>query len=165
MISSTGTDIEEQPAPLAKKPSLGKLRLAKPLVGYAHSAAQNADSEPSIEANQDLPGGALPTLTASSNSPVAPPPLGGDVKPAKVIRSVAPVYPAAAKAQHIAGNVKIDALIDASGNVASAKILSGPSELHMAALQAVKQWKYQPAQLDGNPTPMHLTVTVQFSIQ
>jgi TonB family protein len=37
--------------------------------------------------------------------------------------------------------------------------------LHQAALAAVKQWRYQPAELDGKPTSMHLTVTVQFRLQ
>jgi TonB family protein len=37
--------------------------------------------------------------------------------------------------------------------------------LHRAALDAVKQWKYKPAVLDGQPTSMHLTVTVQFHAQ
>jgi protein TonB len=45
------------------------------------------------------------------------------------------------------------------------KVLSGSPVLHQAALEAVKQWKYSPAQLDGSPTSMHLTVTVQFRIQ
>ena len=45
------------------------------------------------------------------------------------------------------------------------KILSGPPLLHQAALNALKQWKYQPAELDGKPTSMHLTVTLQFRTQ
>jgi protein TonB len=61
--------------------------------------------------------------------------------------------------------VQIDALVDTSGNVAEAKIISGPTILHHAALDAVKQWKYSPAQLNGQPTSMHLTVTVQFRTQ
>jgi protein TonB len=75
------------------------------------------------------------------------------------------VYPPLAKAQRISGNVQIDALIDASGNVASVKVISGPPVLHNSALEAVKQWKYSPALLDGQPTSMHLTVVVQFRTQ
>jgi protein TonB len=70
-----------------------------------------------------------------------------------------------ARSQHISGNVTLDALIDAQGNVTTMKVLSGSPVLHQAALEAVKQWKYSPAQLDGTPTSMHLTVTVQFRIQ
>lgn len=92
-------------------------------------------------------------------------PIGGDVKPAKLLKSVPPVYPELAKTQHISGNVQIDALIDENGNVSTMKVLSGPTMLHRAATEALKQWKYQAAQLDGKPTAMHLTVTVQFRTQ
>jgi protein TonB len=91
--------------------------------------------------------------------------VGGDVKPAQLIKSVPPLYPTLAKTQHISGSVKIDALIDASGNVSSMTVISGPAMLHQAALSAVKQWRYQPAELDGKPTSMHLTVMVQFRLQ
>jgi periplasmic protein TonB len=105
--------------------------------------------------------------TSHRNEPTAPVPIliGGDVKPAKLIKSVPPVYPVMAKSQHISGNVQIDALVDADGNVSAMKVLSGPALLRDAALQSLKQWKYQPAELDGKPTTMHLTVTVQFRAQ
>jgi protein TonB len=92
-------------------------------------------------------------------------PVGGDVKPAQLRKSVAPEYPAIAKAQHVSGRVQIDALIDASGNVTSVKVLSGPALLHRAALDAVKQWKYSPAVLDGQPTVTHVSVNVDFRNQ
>ena len=92
-------------------------------------------------------------------------PVGGDVKPAKLLKSVPPVYPEMARNQHLSGNVQIDALIDPDGNVSSMKVLSGPTLLHQSALNALKQWKYQPAELDGKPTSMHLTVTIQFRVQ
>lgn len=97
--------------------------------------------------------------------PAAPLPVGGDVKEAQLIKSVPPEYPALAKAQHVSGKVQMDALIDASGNVSAVRILSGPTLLHRAALDAVKQWKYKPAMLDGQPTSTHLTVTVEFRNQ
>lgn len=87
------------------------------------------------------------------------------MKPAQLLRSVPPVYPAMAKAQHISGDVQIDALIDPAGNVTSMSIISGPALLHQAATAALKQWKYKPAELDGNPTSMHLTVTLRFRLQ
>jgi protein TonB len=45
------------------------------------------------------------------------------------------------------------------------KIVSGPTLLHQAAMDALKQWKYRPAMLDGKAVPMHLTVTLQFRLQ
>jgi protein TonB len=98
-------------------------------------------------------------------APVEPLAVGGDVKPATLINQVKAVYPQLAKSQHVSGDVKIDALIDPSGKVTTMKVISGPTLLHQAAMDALRQWKYQPATLDGKPVPMHLTVTLQFRLQ
>jgi len=78
---------------------------------------------------------------------------------------VPPSYPVLAKSQHISGDVRVDALIDANGRVTTMKVVSGPTLLHQAAMDALRQWKYQPATLNGNTVPMHLTVTIQFRLQ
>jgi protein TonB len=70
-----------------------------------------------------------------------------------------------AKNQHVSGDVRVDALIDANGRVTTMKVISGPTLLHQAAMDALRQWKYQPAVLDGKPVPMNLTVTLQFRLQ
>jgi protein TonB len=94
-----------------------------------------------------------------------PLPIGGDVKSAKLITSVSPVYPTLAKNQHVSGDVRVDALIDANGRVTTMKVISGPTLLQQAAMDALRQWKYQPAALDGKAVSMHLTVTLQFRLQ
>jgi protein TonB len=91
--------------------------------------------------------------------------VGGDVKPARLISSAPPSYPALARTQHIAGDVHVDALIDATGRVTTMKVVSGPSLLHQAAMDALRRWKYEAATLDGKPVAMHLTVTIQFRLQ
>lgn len=152
----------EQP----KKPVLGDVRLATPNVNRSAGSEEGNVSAPSIDAGQAATAEPLVSLAGSSaKEPEAPRPIGGDVQPAKLIKAVPPIYPPAARTQRVGGDVKIDALIDASGNVASMKVLSGPTLLHQAAMTALKQWKYEPAKLDGNPTTMHLTVTVQFRLQ
>jgi TonB family protein len=152
----------EQP----KKPVLGDVHLAAPNVNRSGGSAEGSEAAPSIDANQGSSGEQLVNLAGGhSKEPVAPLPIGGDVKPAQLLKSVPPIYPAAARTQRISGNVQIDALIDASGKVSTMKVISGPALLHEAAMTALKQWKYEPAKLDGNPTPMHLTVTVQFRLQ
>jgi TonB family protein len=150
-----------------KKPALGDVRLAKPVINRGKTSSSPGEPELSLDvtasANNAAP---LSGLGASHRSePAAPVPIGGDVKPAKLIKSVTPVYPPMARSQHVSGNVQIDALIDADGNVGAMKVLSGPALLRDAALQSLKQWKYQPAELDGKPTSMHLTVTLQFRTQ
>jgi len=82
-----------------------------------------------------------------------------------LISSVSPIYPVLAKNQHVSGDVRVDALIDANGRVTTMKVISGPTLLHQAAMDALGKWKYQPAALDGKPVPMHLTVTLQFRLQ
>ena len=149
----------------AKKPSLGEVHLASPVVRGSGEGSVSGESLPSIETHAESSGADPLAGVAHHKAPAVPIPVGGDVKPAQLIKSVPPVYPPLAKTQRITGNVVLDSLIDVSGNVAQVKVISGPPLLHQAALDAVKQWKYTPAQLDGNPTSMHLTVTVQFRNQ
>ncbi len=155
-----------QPDPVPEKPSLGDVHLAAPVVNRSTGSQQEGDTLQAID-TKTVPSDADPFDAPGSNhnAPAAPLPVGGDVKPAQLIKSVPPEYPAIAKSQHVSGKVQIDALIDAAGNVASVKVLSGPTLLHRAALDAVKQWKYKPAILDGDPTSMHLTVMVEFRAQ
>jgi TonB family protein len=148
-----------------KKPSLGDVRLATPVVHGSSRATASSEALPSIDTPTVSSGTDALAAVSHAKGPAAPLPVGGDVKPAQLVKSVPPAYPPIAKSQHISGNVTLDALIDASGNVAELKVISGPPLLHRAALDAVKQWKYSAAQLDGSPTSMHLTVTVQFRAQ
>jgi len=89
-------------------------------------------------------------------------PVGSRVQEARLIRSVPPVYPALAKTNHVTGDVTLDALIDSTGKVTDVKVVSGPSLLREAAMDALRLWKYEPAWLDGHPVSTHLTVNVKF---
>jgi protein TonB len=151
------------PVELPKKPAIGEVHLAAPVVNRADDSQSGNDAAPTIDSNQPSNTDPVAGLAAGHRKePTAPLPIGGDVKQARLLKSVPPVYPAAARTQHLSGAVKMDALIDVNGNVGSVTVISGPGLLHQAALEAVKQWKYEPAELDGKPTPVHLTVTVQF---
>jgi TonB family protein len=162
-----------EPQPQAKKPALGKVHLAAPTANKSGSSRGAGDAEPALTLNEnqvtpnsDAFGGGL--VSGNSKQPAAPSaalPVGGDVKPAHMLSSVSPVYPALAKNQHVEGDVRIDALIDVNGHVSAMKVVSGATLLHQAAMDALRQWKYQPAILDGKPVPMHLTVTIQFRLQ
>jgi protein TonB len=59
----------------------------------------------------------------------------------------------------------LDAFIDANGNMTELKVVSGAPILRQAAIDAVRQWKYDPARLDGRPVPIHLGLTVRFRFQ
>jgi protein TonB len=173
--ASLPTSASAQPVAVSeKKPILGEVHLATPKLTPRRSAQNGGEAEAGIInlTNDDEPEpntGALNAgLVGDNKQPVAPAvplPVGGDVVQAKLISSVPPAYPPLAKSQHISGNVLVDALIDANGRVTTMKIVSGPALLHQAAMDALKQWKYRPATLDGKPTPMHLAVTIQFRLQ
>jgi protein TonB len=96
--------------------------------------------------------------------PVAPLHLGGEVKPPRKIYAPAPQYPTLARQALIEGDVEIDAVIDKDGNVVQAHATSGPALLIPAALEAVKQWKYQPTYLNGVAWPLELTIHVTFKL-
>jgi TonB family protein len=172
-VVSTASAAQPEPVPAeVKKPVLGEVRLARPKVSQNHKAqsAPDADagnllSDGETENTADSLGTGLVAGNRGPAAPAAPLPVGGDVKQARLISKVDPVYPMLAKNQHVSGNVTVDALIDATGRVSAMKVVSGPTLLHQAAMDALKQWKYQAATLDGKAVPMHLTVTLQFRLQ
>jgi TonB family protein len=154
--------------PEPKKPALGKVRLSAPVVNRGAASQVTASEDPGLALGSGISGeeaNSLSLLGSKSKQPAAPVPVGGDVKPARLLVSIPPVYPQLARTQRLSGDVTLDALIESNGRVASTKVLSGPALLHQAAVEAVRQWKYQPATLNGQPTAMHLTVVVQFKLQ
>jgi TonB family protein len=154
----------------AKKPSLGNVHLGAPVLGRTAGSDSGAVAAPALNSDA-VPGGdisnanLLPSNAKQPSAPAAPLQVGGDVKTATLLSSVAPLYPQMARNQRVSGDVKIDALIGADGRVSSTKVISGPALLHQAAVDAVRQWKYRAATLNGQQVPMHLTVTVQFRLQ
>ncbi len=165
-FNSTPKDNDDSPEPAAPvKSTLGKVHLAAPVVNRNEDSETDSDAFASID-TKSTPAVGDPLATAAHrNGPAAPLAVGGDIKQAQLLKSVAPAYPALAKAQHVSGRVQIEAVVDGAGNVAALKVLSGPALLHQAAMQAVKQWKYSPAILDGQPTITHVVVNVDFRSQ
>jgi protein TonB len=164
---------QPEPAPEEeKKSSLGEVHMAAPKLSQNRNAQSAAESDAGVSLDDgqtdnaaDALGAGLSVGNKEPAAPAAPLPVGGDVKQAKLISRVDPIYPALAREQHISGNVTIDALIDPNGRVSTMKVISGPTMLHQAAMEALKQWKYQPATLDGKPVAMHLNITLQFRLQ
>jgi protein TonB len=98
----------------------------------------------------------------TTSEPKRPIRLGSGLKPPQLIFSPPPEYPVLAKEAHIAGTVVIEAIIDEHGNVTEARAISGHPLLVQAALKAVSRRRYEPTILDGEPTPIELTVEVSF---
>ena len=91
-------------------------------------------------------------------------PVGGRVKPPRVLLRVDPVYPLLAQATRVRGVVVISAVIDAQGNPAEMRVVSGHPLLIAAAMNALKQWKFEPTILDGEPVPVSWDITITFQL-
>ena len=89
---------------------------------------------------------------------------GGKIMPPKLVKEVEPVYPAEAKKAGIEGVVIIEATTDLYGRVANVKVLRSIPALDQPALDAVKQWVYEPMIINGKPQPVVFTVTVRFTL-
>ena len=83
--------------------------------------------------------------------------------PTKVV-NVNPVYPTLAQAARKEGVVILEAVIDARGNVTTVKVLRSIQLLDQAAVDAVRQWRFTPTLLNGEPVPIVMTVTVDFKL-
>jgi TonB family protein len=90
--------------------------------------------------------------------------VGGNVAQAKLVHQVNPVLPPDALKSHAQGMVQVHVIIDVDGNVKQVDILSGDPELAAAARDAVKQWRYRPTTLNGDPVEVDATVSVNFSL-
>ncbi len=77
---------------------------------------------------------------------------------------VEPQYPPAARAARIQGSVVLKAVIGKDGRVDDLQVVSGHPMLAQAALGAVKQWRYKPYYLNGQPVAIDTTITVNFTL-
>ena len=90
--------------------------------------------------------------------------ISGDVQVAKLVRQVAPVYPAAAHAAGTSGLVRLGVIITKEGRVRDITVMSSAGmQFDVAAMEAVKQWVYQPTLLNGAPVEVATTVDVNFA--
>jgi len=98
-------------------------------------------------------------------TPDGPYRVGGTIAPPRKIKDLAPVYPPTAQRAGIQGVVILEAVIDETGAVTSAKVLRSIPLLDEAAKAAVMQWQYTPTLLNGVAVPIIMTVTVNFSLR
>jgi TonB family protein len=115
------------------------------------------------------------TITVSATQLPAPPKtaagptavrVGGNIRAPRKLKHVSPVYPAAMRAAGIEGTVPLEAIITAAGTVQSVRILSATvhPELALAAVDAVRQWQFEPTLLNGSPVDIAMSTTVTFTI-
>ncbi len=156
--------IAATPEPGAKKPDSPPLRV-KSNAG-ANSGNESAPQLPSplavasandsnlrgvMSASPNLPKPSLATLRISQG-----------VSQGLLIKRVQPTYPQSALAAHVHGAVQIEATINKEGSVVNLKVLGGDRVLARAALDAVRQWRYKPYYLDGQPVEIETQITINF---
>ncbi len=121
------------------------------------------------------------TLVAAGEKPVADAPMtmnapvngeppktvriGGGVAESNLITKVQPHYPAAAKTARIQGTVELQATISKDGVPLELRVISSPNDdLSQSSLEAVRQWRYRPTLLNGNPIQIVTTIVVNYTL-
>jgi len=136
----------------ASQPSAASHDRAPSAPGKAAAAAVQAAAKRGVR----RPSSEAPPDSAAPSSEEAP------IVPPKLIKSVRAIAPPDALRDFVTGNVTLDAVVDPSGQVKSMKVLSGPASFHTAAMDALKQYRYEPATQRGKPVADHITVTIKF---
>lgn len=118
-------------------------------------------------------GGVLGGILGGVVGSAAPPPpkeapkrivVGGQVQQARLIARPTPVYPPLARQARIQGTVRLQAIIAKDGTIQSLEVVSGHPLLVQNALDAVRQWRYQPTLLNGEPVEVSTTIDVVFTL-
>jgi TonB family protein len=117
------------------------------------------------------------TVNVVAKAPPASPPdtrsgpprrirVGGNVQATKLIQQVQPIYPEQAQVRGIQGTVLIEAVIFKDGSIGTMRVLNklADPELVDAAVEAVKNWRYEPTLLNGQPIEIVTTITVNFRL-
>ncbi|MFN7994795.1 MAG: energy transducer TonB [Bryobacteraceae bacterium] len=127
------------------------------------------------------PGGVIGGIISSVPTAAPPPPpppavkvekpvtpqrirVGGNVQQAKLIRQPKPIYPPLAKQARISGVVRLNAIIGKDGTIQNLTVASGHPLLVPAAMEAVKQWVYQPTLLNGEAVEVVTQIDVNFTL-
>jgi TonB family protein len=144
-----------EPLPLRVKSNAGANRAEEsvPQLPSPSAVAPASDNNLSglMSVSPTLPKPSLATLRISQG-----------VSQGLLIKRVQPKYPPSALAAHVQGAVQIEATINQEGKVVDVKVLSGDSVLARAAVEAVRQWRYKPYYLDGQPVEIQTQITVNF---
>jgi TonB family protein len=105
--------------------------------------------------------------TATAARPISPIRVGGNIRAPLKVQDVAPVYPESMRTAGQGGVVPLEAIIGRDGRVVSARVIGASvhPDFATAALEAVRQWRYQPTLLNGVPVEVVLVVGVTFSLE
>jgi TonB family protein len=125
----------------------------------------DVDAPPAVEIDKaNMAAQLIQFPTESQRMPQFGAPVSQGLSPAVLVRKVSPAYPPQALNQKITGSVVLDATVSTNGSVHKVKVISGPPLLAGAAAEAVREWRYSPAVLNGKAVETQQRVTVVFSL-
>lgn len=114
----------------------------------------------------DILGPAVPSMPpaplAPREAPRKPLTVGSGVMEAMLMKRIEPAYPKIAELAHISGPVVLSAIIASDGTIQSLAVVSGNPMLAPAAEAAVREWRYRPTLLNGEPVEVETLITVNF---
>ena len=118
-----------------------------------------------------VPGGVLGGIIGGKQAPPSPPSsksqrirLSGSVLENNLIHRVPPTYPPLAKLARVTGTVVLQVTVSKDGRVQDLRAISGHPLLVQSAMDAVRQWRYRPSLLNGEPVEVVSEVTVAFRL-
>ena len=155
--------ILEDPEPVALGPGVyGGL----PIAGGRESGHGSVLDSILSDGTPAVPPRAAPTRTdpaaRSVQAQIPRVPVGGIVKMAKLLFRVEPVYPVLARQMRVAGVVELEGVIGIDGRLVQLRVKAGHPMLARAAIDAVRQWVYEPTTLNGKPVEVIAPITVTF---
>lgn len=159
---SKKSELQKNDKPNKPQPATVALNSGPSKISNTTPTEQSADVAPSLTVGS----AASPSLTSLAK------PVGNDVPSvltqselinAKSIRAVPAVYPEIAKARRISGTVVVRVTVGKDGKVSNPRFMSGPMVFRDSAFDAVKQWLFKPATLNGKPIEQETEITVKFN--
>lgn len=147
-----------------KQMELGKQQRADAMKQMQEALRQQADAK-QLMARNDMPAMPSPPIGLAAGQEVPKPTkIEGGIMAGQVLTKTQPKYPQSAKDAHVSGSVVLQAIIDETGVVQQLRLVSSPDKaLTTSAMDAVRQWTYRPYLLNGKPTSVETTITVNYS--
>ena len=149
-----------KPSPTAVAVTAGTSKIASPSPG---ANDVGADISPVLNAPGTGNTGTLTSLIKPVASSTPSMMSQSELEPVQVLKRVAPIYPAIAKARRLSGTVTVQIVVSKDGKPSNLQFISGPPVFRDAAFEAVKQWQFKPARLNGQPIEQSEQIRMNFT--
>ncbi len=178
-ISVTGLSDQSRADLMSRLPVREGVILTQDQLGRLEQAVHEFDEHLRLVWMTDIANEARLEIRTPSAPPPPPPPaapaalaagttqrlrIGGNVQQTKLVSQVRPVYPPDAKLQRVQGVVQLSAVIAKDGTIQTLEVISGDPLLVPSALEAVRQWRYQPTLLNGNPVEVITQIDINYTL-